>query len=308
MAVWIIMWSLWNEKYIIWHRFLEQVDKLIVGLKAQFFIIKKNSFFFNISNRLNSTAIGQKTNPRRCASVSITKKPIFIGLIINLEKNCPHKGRNIPCGRLLVCLQCHPRMTYPQFMEGCNVDLTLNDQIPYRVWSRRAAQKSGSRTRMLHSYDGDGWPPLGYEHRRTPNSDRACWKAWRDTSQRLQPWLNDQDWYPRQPNGPPSTYNFPQRKSGCVCLEPWRHAGNRPFSHGVQTECVTLLYTYLSEEAGIRSKMRSSNSGRGSQATRRKFHQGGLLPWLAGKCGDGQKSQREMEDMHRLHRPKQGMP
>ena len=42
-------------------------------------------------------------------------------------------------------------MTYPQFMESCNLDLPLNDQIPYRLWSRRAARKSHGRTQMLHT-------------------------------------------------------------------------------------------------------------------------------------------------------------
>ena len=38
-----------------------------------------------------------------------------------------HQGRNIPSGRLLVRLQCHPRMTHPQFVEGCNLNLPSND-------------------------------------------------------------------------------------------------------------------------------------------------------------------------------------
>ena len=46
-------------------------------------------------------------------------------------------------------------------------------KFPHRLWSREAAQKSGSYTRMLHSYDGDGRPPPGHEHRRASNSDRA---------------------------------------------------------------------------------------------------------------------------------------
>ena len=38
-----------------------------------------------------------------------------------------HQGRDIPSGRLLVCLQCYPRMTHPQFVEGCNLNLPPND-------------------------------------------------------------------------------------------------------------------------------------------------------------------------------------
>ena len=54
-----------------------------------FFLLLKNIvFFFNISNRTtkNRIAIGQKTDPRRCASVPIMKKPISIGSVINLKK------------------------------------------------------------------------------------------------------------------------------------------------------------------------------------------------------------------------------
>ena len=57
-----------------------------------FFLLLKNIvFFFNISNRTtkNRIAIGQKTDPRRCASVPIMKKPISIGSVINLKKNRP---------------------------------------------------------------------------------------------------------------------------------------------------------------------------------------------------------------------------
>ena len=58
-------------------------------------------------------------------------------------------------------------------MEGHNLNLPFNDQIPYRLWSKGAARKSGSHMRMLHSYDGNGRQPLGNEHRRTPNGDGA---------------------------------------------------------------------------------------------------------------------------------------
>ena len=71
--------------------------------KPNFFIIKK-IVFFNISNRpnrlnrtaKNRTTIGRKTDPRQCASVPIMKKPISIGSVINLEKNCPYRTAHIP--------------------------------------------------------------------------------------------------------------------------------------------------------------------------------------------------------------------
>ena len=91
LKFWIIMWSLWNEKYIIWHRFLEHVDILILAWKPNFFIIKI-FFFLNISNQpnrlncttKNCTAIGRKTDPRQCALLPIMKILISIGLVINL--------------------------------------------------------------------------------------------------------------------------------------------------------------------------------------------------------------------------------
>ena len=44
----------------------------------------------------NRIAIGQKTDLRRCASVSIMKKPISIGSVINLEKNRPYRTMHTP--------------------------------------------------------------------------------------------------------------------------------------------------------------------------------------------------------------------
>ena len=32
--------------------------------------------------------------------------------------------------------------------------------------------------------------------------------------------MNNKDWHPHQPNGPPSTHDLSQRESGCICLEP----------------------------------------------------------------------------------------
>ena len=43
------------------------------------------------------------------------------------------KKRNIPCGQLLVRLQCHLGTAYPQFMEGRNFNLPLNGQIPHQL-------------------------------------------------------------------------------------------------------------------------------------------------------------------------------
>ena len=71
--------------------------------KPNFFIIKK-IVFFNISNRpnrlnriaKNRTAIGRKTVLKQCASVPIMKKPIYIGLVINLEKNRPYRTTHTP--------------------------------------------------------------------------------------------------------------------------------------------------------------------------------------------------------------------
>ena len=47
----------------------------------------------------NHIAIGQKTDLRQCASVSIMKKPISIGSVINLEKNRPYRTTHTPTTR-----------------------------------------------------------------------------------------------------------------------------------------------------------------------------------------------------------------
>ena len=38
-----------------------------------------------------------------------------------------HQGCDIPSGRLLVCLQCYPWATHPQFVKGCNLNLPPDD-------------------------------------------------------------------------------------------------------------------------------------------------------------------------------------
>ena len=45
-----------------------------------------------------------------------------------------HQGRHVPCGRLFVHLQWYPRTTHPELMEGSDIDIPFNDQVPYRVW------------------------------------------------------------------------------------------------------------------------------------------------------------------------------
>ena len=66
--------------------------------------------------------------------------------------------------------------------------------------------------------------------------------------------------------------------------------------------------SYPSEEEGVCLRTRLSYSKRSSQVTRGRLHQGSLLPRLVGKCGDGQESQREVENVCGLHKPKQSMP
>ena len=56
--------------------------------------------------------------------------PLGRGHIICNGRQLPladHQGRNIPSGRLLICLQCYPRATHPQFVEGRNLNLPPND-------------------------------------------------------------------------------------------------------------------------------------------------------------------------------------
>ena len=38
-----------------------------------------------------------------------------------------HQGRNVPSGRLLVCLQRYPRATHAEFVEGGNFNLPPDD-------------------------------------------------------------------------------------------------------------------------------------------------------------------------------------
>ena len=58
-------------------------------------------------------------------------------------------------------------MTHSQLMEGCNFNLPFNDQILYRLWSKRTTWKSSGSARMLYCHVRDGWSPANNVHRRT---------------------------------------------------------------------------------------------------------------------------------------------
>ena len=62
-------------------------------------------------------------------------------------------------------------------MEGCNLDLPSNDQIPYRLWSRRATRRSDGYTRMLRSYDGDGRSSPGHDGLKNTGQFAECFSA-----------------------------------------------------------------------------------------------------------------------------------
>ena len=68
------------------------------------------------------------------------------------------------------------------------------------------------------------------------------------------------------------------------------------------------LSSHPSEEMGIRTEVRQGHSERGLQVTKNKFHTRNILPRLVGQRNDGQKGQREVEDVCGLHELKQGMP
>ena len=59
---------------------------------------------------------------------------------------------------------------------------------------------------------------------------------------------------------------------------------------------------------GIRVGVRQGYSGRGSQVTGSRVHTKSILPQLVGQHSDGQKVQREVEDVRGLHGFKLGMP
>ena len=94
--------------------------------------------------------------------------------------------------------------------------------------------------------------------------------------------MNDQDQHPRQSASPSSTHNIPKRELGCLCLEPRRHAGDRPFNHGSQVECITLFSPYSLEKASVCLRVTQCYSGRSPQIAGFRIHQGRILSdWLA---------------------------
>ena len=52
---------------------------------------------------------------------------ITLSVVVGQLPIANRQGRDIPSGRLLIFLQCYPRATHPQFVEGRNLDLSPND-------------------------------------------------------------------------------------------------------------------------------------------------------------------------------------
>ena len=60
--------------------------------------------------------------------------PLRCNHIIRSGRRLPtadHQGRDIPSGRLLICLQYYPRATHPQFVESRNLNLPPDDLVSY---------------------------------------------------------------------------------------------------------------------------------------------------------------------------------
>ena len=81
-----------------------------------------------------------------------------------------HQGRHVPCGQLFVHLQWYPRTTHPKLMEGSDINIPFNDQVPYRVWDWGVTREPSGRTRMLHCHAGDGGSPAEHVYRRATDN------------------------------------------------------------------------------------------------------------------------------------------
>ena len=56
--------------------------------------------------------------------------PLRCNHIVRSGRRLPttdQQGRNVPGGRLFICLQCYPRVTHLQFVEGRHFDLPPDD-------------------------------------------------------------------------------------------------------------------------------------------------------------------------------------
>ena len=79
----------------------------------------------------------------------------------------------------------------------------------------------------------------------------------------------------------PGTHDILKRQSRHVCLESRGYAGDRPHSHGSQTECVIYIFPNLAEETSIRSGERQSHY-RGRKLLEADFIREVYYPdWLA---------------------------
>ena len=58
-------------------------------------------------------------------------------------------------------------------MEGINIDIPFNDQVPYRVWDWGVTRGPSGHTRILHCHAGDGGLPAEHVYRRVTDNGRT---------------------------------------------------------------------------------------------------------------------------------------
>ena len=97
-----------------------------------------------------------------------------------------HQGCHILGRWLFVRLQCHPWLSYSEFMESRNFNLPPDDQVSYRVRSRGGIRGLSISTWVLHRHARDGWSFTNHVCGRTADSGKAHGRVVKGTSRWLQ--------------------------------------------------------------------------------------------------------------------------
>ena len=122
-------------------------------------------------------------------------------------------------------------------------------------------------------------------------------------------WGIDEDYNGRddsEPRNEGETSPIPQEQPGHFRMESRGYARHIHKDHPTQAICRSQEEARL-EMMGLCSKMKPGSHGRGQQIASSVVHLRGLLPGLASQHCLGKEGKWKIEDMRRLHEPKQGL-
>ena len=188
-------------------------------------------------------------------------------------------------------------------MEGSHVYLLPEGKVPNKKWCRRSKGRSGTSLGML---------PGSVSYKRKPYVDDRREEGREGGSPKDRGtgrWGANEDYKggnESKHKNEEETSPIPQGQPGRFGIESRGYARHIHKDHPTQAKCRSQEEACL-ETMGLCSKMKPGSHGRGQQIASSVVHLRGLLPGLASQHCLGKEGKWKIEDMRRLHEPKQGL-